>query len=487
MNNNTKTNENTFQEHQSRAEFLTWPLGKLISKHALPAVASMMFMALYQIVDGIMVGRRLGPEALASVNILYPVLALLVGLSVMIGVGGNARIAVLLGKGKVYQSSQVLGLILLIGTLLGVAGSLSAFFLMPQILAILGAESSHLGIFAGNYLKGLIPFFSFMILIFILEQSIRNDGKPHFASMVMAGCAILNIALDYIFLFVMNYGIIGAAMATGIAQSFGAIIFLAYFAIKRLKKTNGLQIARPFLQFEIFKTILINGSSEMLNSFAAGVTIFLYNRAILFHSGEMGVAAFAMAQYILMMGMMVIVGISNGTQPIFSYNHGADKIHRVSGALWRVASVCFLTGMAFFLVIGWKVDSMAGLFLTGHDQALSLSIEVTAMVRWSLLFMPLAVLGSVFFTALEQAGKSLMVALSRGLIFPIAGLIVFPFWWGTFGIWFTVIFTEFVSVLVAIFCYIWHKKPKYLQIKVKKEDSVKTVLKLSDASMVVDY
>jgi Na+-driven multidrug efflux pump len=394
----------------------------------------------------------------------------------MIGVGGNTRIAILLGNGKVRRSSQVLGLILLLGALLGVAGSLSAFFLMPQILGILGAESTQLGIFAGDYLRGLIPFFSFMILIFILEQSIRNDGQPHFASIVMAACAVLNIVLDYFFLFVMNYGIIGAAMATGISQSCGAILFLSYFAFKYLKKKNGLQLAIPVLNFEILKTIVINGSSEMLNSFAAGITIFLYNKSILFHSGELGVAAFAMSQYILMMGMMIIVGISNGTQPIFSYNHGADKNQRVKGALWRVASICFFTGLAFFLIIGWKVDYMAGLFLRGHDDALVLSIEVTSIVRWSLIFMPLAVLGSVFFTALEQAGKSLIVALSRGLIFPVLGLILLPLWWGAFGIWFTVIFSESISVLVAISCYLWHKKPA----------SCKTVLSPEvDVSLVV--
>jgi len=133
----------------NRESFLTEPLGKLIGKNAAPAVVSMLFMALYQIIDGMMVGRRLGPEALASVNLLYPVIALLVGLAVMLGVGGNARIAILLGEGNSYRASRVLGLILLLGLGLGVVGSLLSVLLMPNILSFLGT-SGELGAQAGH-------------------------------------------------------------------------------------------------------------------------------------------------------------------------------------------------------------------------------------------------------------------------------------------------------------------------------------------------
>ena len=137
----------------TREAFLTRPLGSLILENALPAVASMLFMALYQIVDGILVGRRLGPEALASVNILYPILALFIGLAVMIGVGGNSRIAVLLGAGETKQARRVLGLVISLGTFLGVTGSLITIFAFSGILTALGTSGA-LGELAGQYQIG---------------------------------------------------------------------------------------------------------------------------------------------------------------------------------------------------------------------------------------------------------------------------------------------------------------------------------------------
>ena len=170
-------------QDRAREEFLTHPLGRLARRHATPAVASMLFMAFYQITDGIMAGRSLGPEAMASVNVLYPIVALLSGLAVMIGVGGNARIAVLLGAGRPREAGRVPGLIVCLGVALGIVGSAAAVVLMPWILSILGT-SGLLGHFAAGYLRGILPFFTFMILTFILEQSIRNDGKPN-----LAGCS----------------------------------------------------------------------------------------------------------------------------------------------------------------------------------------------------------------------------------------------------------------------------------------------------------
>ena len=451
-------------QNKARREFLTYPLGKLIRKHALPAVASMMFMAFYQIADGIMVGRSLGPEALASVNILYPVLALLAGLGVMIGVGGNARIAVLLGAGESRKASGVLSLIVSLGIGLGIAGSLITLALRPQILALLGT-SGQLGHFAGEYLIGLLPFFAFMILVFILEQSVRNDGRPNLASGIMAACALLNIGLDYLFLFVLEWGITGAAVATGLSQSIGALIFAAYFLQKTLADKPGLCYARPQVNQNTLLAVVVNGSSEMFNSLATGVTIFLFNRMILAYVGDLGVAAFALVQYLMMLGMMVVIGICNGTQPIFSYNHGAGEHRRVQGALWRVAALCTGVGAAVFFLMGWQAEPMAALFLPEHPEALALTLEVAWLVRWSMLFMPAAMLGSVYFTALEQAGKSLSVAVSRGLLLPVLGLALFPAWWGAAGIWITPAFAEGVAVLVAAGCFLRKKEMRQEKMK----------------------
>jgi Na+-driven multidrug efflux pump len=440
-------------EHDpAREAFLNEPLGALIVKNTVPAVASMLFMALYHMADAIMVGRSLGPEALASVNILYPLMAFFIGLAAMIGVGGNARVAVLQGAGNTTAARRVLGLVVALGTILGIIGSLVAVLAFSQILTILGTSGS-LGVLAGQYLKAIYPFFTTMILIFILEQTVRNDGRPNLATGVMMAMALLNIILDYIFLFTLQLGIAGAALATGLSQSLGALIFIFYFARKNILNRPGLRFGIPGGGYPALKMIAYNGSSEFLNSVAAGLTTFLFNRALLAFLGSAGVAAFAMVQYLIMFGSVIIFGISVGAQPILSYNHGAGLRARVSGTVKRVLVASVAIALSLFVIIRWQAPLLVTLFIPDHPETVLLTLKAARLVSWSLLLMPIGIIGSTFFTALEKAGQSLLIALSRGLIFTVIGLLLFPAIWGETGIWITPLFSEAVSVLVTLYLF----------------------------------
>lgn len=450
--------ENKFLEQDpAREAFLTSPLGGLILRNTLPAVASMLFMALYHIADAIMVGRSLGPEALASVNILYPIMALFIGLAVMIGVGGNARVAVLQGAGQPEPSRRVLGLVIALGVGLGLLGSLIVALAYEHILVVLGTSSSPaLSALAGEYLITLYPFFTTMILIFILEQTARNDGRPNLATGVMMSMALLNILLDYIFLFPMDMGISGAALATGISQSLGALIFLAYFLRKTLKRLPGIRFGLPGGGFMALKMITVNGSSELFNSVAMGLTTFLFNRVLLVYLGSAGVAAFAMVQYLLMLGSVVFIGISIGAQPVLSYNHGAGLASRVKGIIKRLMAASALLSLFFFIVLRNQSATMIALFIPDHPETAFLTMQAAAYIGWALIFMPVGIIGSMFFTSLEKAGSSLIVALSRGLIFTVIGLLIFPQLWGEVGIWVTPVFAEAATTIITfVLFYRW--------------------------------
>lgn len=452
-----KEEQATPEDDPARRDFLTRPLGGLIFRNTLPAVASMLFMALYHMADAIMVGRSLGPEALASVNILYPIMAFFIGLAAMIGVGGNARVAVLQGGGRTAEARRTLGLVVAMGTGLGLLGSIVAVTGYPLILRILGASSSPtLTVLAGQYLLAIYPFFTMMILIFILEQTVRNDGRPNFATGVMVAMALLNIVLDYIFLFPLQMGIGGAALATGLSQSLGALIFIGYFIRKMLLVRPGIGIGFPGGGFETVRIIAYNGSSEFLNSISSGFTTFLYNRALLSYLGSSGVAAFSMVQYLIMFGSVIFFGISVGSQPILSYNHGAGLADRVRGTLIRIIGASAVLGFSFFLVLRWQAPFMVALFIPDHPETISLTLQAAEIVSWTLLIMPVGILGSTFFTALERAGSSLLIALSRGLIFTVIGLTIFPLFWGEKGIWITPVFSEMATIFIAAYLiYRW--------------------------------
>jgi Na+-driven multidrug efflux pump len=433
----------------ARVAFLTAPLGNLILKNTLPAIASMLFMAFYHIVDAIMVGRSIGPDALASVNILYPIMAFFIGLAAMIGVGGNARVAVLQGSGDNDNARRVLGLVVALGSGLGFTGSLITIFASPSILVILGT-SGVIGEMAGHYLMAIYPFFAMMILIFILEQTVRNDGRPNLATAVMMGMALLNIVLDYLFLFPMQMGIAGAALATGLSQTMGALIFIGYFTAKKIRNRPGLQIGLPGGGLPVLRIIAFNGSSEFFTSIASGLTTFLFNRALLAYLGGAGVAAFAMAQYLIMFGSVVFIGISVGAQPILSYNHGAGRSGRVKKTLVYVMISSWILGAMFFVVLRTQTAEMVTLFIPDHPETAALTTRASSIISGTLLIMPVGIISSTFFTALERAGSSLLISFSRGFFFTVVGLLIFPHLWGVEGIWFTPLFSEAASFLVTI-------------------------------------
>ena len=428
--------------------FLTEPLGRLLWKNAAPAVSAMLVFALYQIVDGMMVGRRLGPDALAAVNIIYPVIALFVGLAVMIGVGGNARIALLMGAGKAHEARRVLSLLVVLGTLLGIAGTGVVLLMGQRLTTALGAEYEVKRL-AQLYLFTMAPFFAAYILSFILEQATRNDGKPGFAGAVMAGTALLNIGLDYLFLFVLDMGIGGAALASGLSISLGASIYLAYFLLKRLQRENGLRFARPTFDVSTITAIVANGSSELFSALALGVVTLLFNRSLMYHIGSLGVAAFAMSQYLLMLGAVFFNGLSAGAQPILGYNCGAGATDRVRGTLLRLLGAGAVVSVALVGTGRAAAGGVAALFVPDHPEAVALAGAAMRIVAWSMIPASVGTLAGGFFTSIERPATSLAIAAGRALVLPGIALAVLPALFGGEAIWWVPPVAEAAAALGA--------------------------------------
>jgi len=410
---------------------------------------SMLVMAMYQMADGMMVGRRLGPDALAAVNLLYPVIALLVGLAVMLGVGGNARIAVLLGSGQKREARGVLSLVLLLGLGLGVLGTIASFAFAQPLTAALGA-SEGVQDMTRLYLLTIAPFFSAHILTFILDQAVRNDGKAGFATIIMVSGAVINIGLDYLFLFVFDMGISGAALASAVGQSFSATVFLVYFLAASLKTSPGLRLSRPVVGGRIVSAIAVNGSSELLASLALGVVTLAFNRALMAQTGSLGVAAFALVQYVLMLGAVFFNALGTGSQPVLSQNYGAGRTERVSQALGMVMGAGAAIGPVLFVSMYMFASHMAALFVPEHPEAVVIATDAIRIVAWSLPLAAMGTIGSVFFTSIEKAGMSLMIAAGRGLLFPLMALAVFPSLWQVNGIWLVPIATELAGAAVTL-------------------------------------
>lgn len=425
------------------------PLGSLLFRNAAPAIAAMLMSALYQIIDGIMVGQRLGPHALASVTITYPIIALLVGLAVMVGTGGNARIAVLLGRRRPAAARRVLTLILILGTLIGLAGTAVVLAFGASLTAALGA-APEMHAMAVSYLLTLAPFFTGFILSFILEQAMRNDGRGTIAGVVMGSAAVLNIVLDYIFLFPLDMGIAGAALASGISMVLASAVFIAllmrrsavlHFTAPRFRRRNtGATIA----------AIAANGSSELFSALAMGVVALLFNRTLMRVSGSDGVAAFAIVQYLLMISAVFLGGLAAGAQPIIGQNHGAGLHARVRETVTLMVGSGVAISVVLMVAGRVLAPAMARIFVPNHPEAVITITEALRLVSWALVVTPLGTLGSAYFTAVERPVPSLVIAALRSLVVPVALLPVLPAVMGSTGVWLIPVVSEGITAAVAV-------------------------------------
>ncbi len=434
---------------EAAGRFLHDPIGRLLVRNCGPAMVSMLVMALYQMVDGAMVGRRLGPDALAAVNILYPVVALLVGLAVMIGVGGNARVAVLLGAGRVREARGVFSLAVALGTGVGVAGTAAVMLLATPLTSALGASDAVIDL-ARSYLLTMAPFFPAYILSFIFDQAVRNDGRAGFATVVMASGAVLNIALDYLFLFVLDMGIAGAALASAIGQGFTATCFAGYFVVKSVRRRSGLRFARPSGGVAAVLSIAANGSSELLGSLALGVVTLMFNRALMGHLGAIGVAAFAVLQYVLMLAVVFFNALGTGSQPIVSRNYGAGLQSRVGTTLKLLLGAGCAIGFGLGAAAHAAAGTVASVFVPGHPEAVAIAAGAIRIVAWSIPAAAIGTIGSMFFTSIERAGMSFAIAALRGLIVPVVSLAVAPLVWGVTGIWLVPLVTELAGAALTV-------------------------------------
>jgi Na+-driven multidrug efflux pump len=434
------------QEHKS---FLVEPIGKLLLRSSGSAIAAMLLMSIYQVADGIMVGRRLGADALAAVNLVYPVIALIVGLAVMIGTGGNARIAVLMGSGKTTEARRILGLITALGAGLGLTGSVIVASFGGPLLALLGSDAG-LDRLALQYLIALAPFFIAFILTFILDLAVRNDGRPGLATAVVAGCAGLNIVLDYLFLFVLDLGMAGAALASGISQGLGAGVFLLYFIRKAVHRMSGLRLGLPGGGMPAILVIIQNGSSELLSSLALGLTTLLFNRKLMEMAGSSGVAAYALVQYILMFVLVFFNGLATGMQAVIGSNRGAGRMDRVDLALSRVLVAGLIMALCLALLTWWVSPWVVAVFVPESVLAAGLASLAARTIAWAIPLMSVGIITSMFFTSLELAGRSMLIACIRGLVLPVLCLSILPRFFGTQGIWLVPVFSEAVAAVIAL-------------------------------------
>lgn len=424
---------------------LTGEIPRLFMKYALPGVAGLLFLGIQSVIDGIVLGRFVGANALASVNLVLPCYSLISAFAIVMGIGGQTLVSISLGRGDKQEANNALRSVFVFLLGMSVVVSLVIFLSAGKIASFLGANEVLLPD-AVHYIRALVSFFPLLCAMFFGDYIIKAMGHLLYATSVMGMTVVLNIVLDLVFVAVLGWGVMGAGLATGIAFTMGAC-----FNVPRLfSRHEVVAVQRGRYDRRLVWNAFYNGSSEGMSELSVAITVFLFNITMMRYLGESGVAAFTAINYILFIGTTVFLGISDGIIPIIGYNYGARKQERIKSILKLAARTNSLIGIGLFLLLLLFGEQVIGLFFKDHgSEAFEIASRGVSIYCFAFLLCGLNILASSYFTAIGNAKISIIISALRGLVFVGIGILVLPAVFGIDAIWYDVPIAEICTLSVS--------------------------------------
>ncbi|MBR5451970.1 MAG: MATE family efflux transporter [Clostridia bacterium] len=428
---------------------------KLLSFTA-PPIIMMVFTSIYSIVDGFFVSNYIGKTPLAAVNFIYPLLMLISAIGFMFGTGGSALIGKTLGEGKKEKANSMFSLFVYITIVLSVIVSLLCFIFLEDIATLLGAEGEMLeqAVLYGRTLLISLPF---LMLQFEFQSFFVTAEKPQLGLVMTVIAGVCNMVLDWLFIAVFEWGIMGAAVATATSQFAGGIMALLYFCFN---KTSLLKLGKTRFDGRAVVKACTNGSSELLSNISMSLVSMLFNIQLLKYAGEDGVAAYGVLMYINLIFLSIFIGYVTGVAPVVSYHFGANNTSELKNLRRKSILIMSVSSLLMF-VAGEIFGPILAKVYVGYDTALlDMTIRAFMIYSFAFLFSGIAIFGSAFFTALNDGLTSAVISTLRTLIFEVASVLIMPLIFDIDGIWLSIVTAEFLAFIVTII-YLIVKKKKY--------------------------
>lgn len=421
---------------------------KLLIKYSIPAIIGMVVNALYNVVDRIFIGNipGVGQLAISGIGITMPIITILLAFGMLVGIGTTANISIRLGQGKKKEAEHILGNAVTLGLIIGILLMISGILFIDQVLELFGASNETLP-FAKEYIDIILMGSIFNILGFSLTSTIRADGKPHISSAIMIVGCVTNIILDAIFIFILNFGIKGAAFATITSQCITTCLVIIYYS--KGKSNLKFKAENLILDKRIIKIIFSIGLAPFAMQIASSIVQIIANNSLKVYGGDLAIGAMAAISSITMMFMMPIFGINQGAQPLIGFNYGAKKLDRVKKI--TLYSICVATGI---LTIGWvliQILPKQAISMFNNDKNL-LDIGERG-IRIYCIMMPIIsinIVGTTYFQSTGNAKVAAFLSLSRQFIFLIPLMLILPKFIGLDGVWGAVAGADFLSTLITL-------------------------------------
>ena len=424
------------------------PIGKLLLQYSIPAIIGMVVNALYNIVDRMFIGNipDIGSLAITGVGITMPIMTIVLAFGMLIGIGTTANISLNLGKGNRTTAEKLLGNAFTLSIIVGLAIAITGTIFANPILNLFGASENTL-FYAKEYIGIILLGCTFNILSFALNSTVRADGNPKMSSITMViGCGA-NIILDYLFIFVLNLGVKGAALATIISQAITFFIILYYYTAgnSNLK----LKIENFKLKKHLVTMTFAIGIAPFATQIANSLVQVIANNALKTYGNDLAIGAMTVISSLNIIFMMPIFGINQGCQPIIGFNYGAKKYERAKEAFkYATIAACVICIIGFISIQCFPTQIIS---LFNNDPELT-TLAIKG-IRIYLLMMPVVginIVATSYYQSIGKAKISMFVSLLRQVILLIPFTIILPKFIGLDGVWAAGACADSLSVIITL-------------------------------------
>lgn len=440
------------EELKDGIDFSSENIGKLYRKVLYPTLVGMLTAVVYTITDGVFVGQGVGSAALAAINIAAPLFMLSSGTALMFGLGGSVVASIHLAGDKLKTARIVTTQAMVATVLMQLLISAVALIFPEPVLRLFGCSDTLMPL-AKTYLFGYVPFLVFNAFLIAAEFFVRLSGHPKIAMAASLVGSLLNVFLDWLFIFPLEMGIFGAAIATGIGTAVGAAIVFIYLCQKR----RNLHFIRVKSSKKNFILSLRNvgymcrlGFPSMLSELSVACLMMCGNFVFIALAGDAGVAAFSVVCYIYPVVFMINNSMGQAAQPIISYNYGLhrrEKVRRALGVSMRTALVYGVVIAAFSLLFS---EPLVGMFIKSSDP--SFSMAVRGLRLFSAGFIPFAVniITANYFQSIERSRVATIITLLRSFVFVVILFVLLPKMFEMDGAWLAVPLSELLAMLLSV-------------------------------------
>ena len=439
---------------QAALELGTKPVGQLLWQYALPAIVAMSASSLYNIIDRAMIGQIVGPEAIAGLGITFPFMNLSAAFGAAVGVGSSACISVKLGQKDYQTAGHLLGNTITLNLIIGLSFMLICLLFLDPILLFFGASDVTLP-YARSFMTIILLGNVITHMYFGLNAVLRAAGKPKHAMYSVLFTVAMNIVLVILFVWWFRWGIQGAALATVTSQTMAMCWQIKLFS----NKNEILHLKRGIykLKKQLVTNIIAIGISPFLMNVTSSVIVIFMNNQFVHYGGDMAVGAYSIANSVVMMFFMFVMGVCQGMQPIVGYNYGAEKYDRMLRCLF-LAIGCATA----ILLVGWGLSMLfprqiARIFTT---DATLIDLAARGIRLDMLVFFVVGSQATIthFFQSIGKVKVSIFLSLSRQLFLLLPMAYVFPLFWELDGVWYSMPASDFLSFAMTIPMLMWYMK-----------------------------